>query len=257
MQNLGEQKPVTASQAESLPGVLSQHPPLWWRDLDYNYMPDKRESWMSTTWDIARYWALRGRTRSPTVRSFGRSLYQHLCKAQWAPFALHGLVTFVAWIRATSPRTCCRAPPGMWYTHPIGRPCLRYTDSCKGDLQSAHVNFPMHLGGHSIRSLWVKACREIGSDQGRGDSEWTLDTEVTEGEDITPRDATMFLCDHCNKGCHFRIGMFSHHRVCSRRVCLHIGVHNPSSQETDGGQWWWVVYIVLMGEETLDNGFPS
>ena len=104
---------------------------------------------------------------------------------------------------------------------PRGRPQLRYKDVCKRDMKALSINIDTWETLSSERSVWKHTVHT-----GLSDYETSLQGKLEEKR-RTRNEARMrdkspstFMCTHCQKDCHSRIGLHSHTRRCIRpTVC--------------------------------------
>ncbi len=104
---------------------------------------------------------------------------------------------------------------------PRGRPQLRYKDVCKRDMKALSINIDTWETLSSERSVWKHTVHT-----GLSDYETSLQGKLEEKR-RTRNEARMrdkspstFMCTHCQKDCHSRIGLHSQTRRCIRAtVC--------------------------------------
>ena len=114
-------------------------------------------------------------------------------------------------------------------TRPTGRPYLRYKDTCKRDLKSAHIEVDTWETMAPDRTKWRHVVKD-GMRMAEDDRAAVRESKRRRRKTTATAD-TVFVCDDCTRDCHSRIGLDSHRRRCSSTVR-----RNPSSVMTDGGQ---------------------
>ena len=101
----------------------------------------------------------------------------------------------------------------------VGRPKLRFKDSCKRDMISSHIDDDTWETTAADRPLWRHAVKKgIGTAEEDRKVERDLKRErrklKASCSDSNPLSCTKYVCKGCNKDCHSRIGLFSHLRRC-------------------------------------------
>ena len=102
-------------------------------------------------------------------------------------------------------------------SRPIGRPMLRFKDVCKRDLKAAKIDPNTWETAAKDRSSWrlavKKGTREA---EDRRKEKWQQKRERRKARaDSAPSLSSPFTCEHCDRDCLSRIGLFSHTRRCS------------------------------------------
>ncbi|XP_048001407.1 uncharacterized protein LOC125238175 [Leguminivora glycinivorella] len=96
---------------------------------------------------------------------------------------------------------------------PVGRPMLRFKDSCKRDMQSFSINLDSWETRASMRPEWR---RDLSDGVTEHDKAWldNLKQKRLRSRAPPPLDSR-FTCDRCGKRCRAAIGLLSHRRRCT------------------------------------------
>ena len=98
----------------------------------------------------------------------------------------------------------------------VGRPHLRYKDVCKRDLNALGIDTNRWETIAADRQAWKRSVNE-GLKSGEAKIRQQADEKRTKRKESQHRDqqnASLFICDSCNRDCHSRLGLYSHRRRC-------------------------------------------
>ena len=103
---------------------------------------------------------------------------------------------------------------------PVDRPALRFKDVCKCDLKCTGLDTDSWEALAVDRSCWRHA---VSNGIQRGERVRTL--QLVEREQRKARQKNVevnpqseFVCNHCGRNCHARIGLLSHSKYCYQHV---------------------------------------
>ena len=97
-------------------------------------------------------------------------------------------------------------------TRKTGCPLLHFKDICKRDMKSAAIDmksWELMVDDHSTWRYLVKEGIKNAENTTSGEEQYQKNHEHV----TLPN--TNFKCERCDKDCHSKIGLFSHHRCCS------------------------------------------
>ena len=95
-------------------------------------------------------------------------------------------------------------------TRPVGRPRLRFKYVCKKDMKTCHINTNTWEACPKDCVTWHLPVK-----QGTRRSEKERKVAATEKRSKRKEgQASLFVCSHCSRDCHSRIGLFSYSRSC-------------------------------------------
>ena len=115
-----------------------------------------------------------------------------------------------------------------------GRPHLRYKDVCKRDLKAIGIDINSWEELAGDRCSWRQALT-AGLEAGERNLQQVADETRLKRKSraIQPTTSTTFQCQKCSKGCHSRVGLYSHSRSCKIMCVNPTGAQKiPSSHET-------------------------
>jgi len=101
-------------------------------------------------------------------------------------------------------------------SRPTGRPMLRFKDVCKRDMKAAEISPETWEAAAENRSNWRSTVKAgIQRAEERREQQWLDKRERRSRAASAPTLPSAFICRHCDRDCHSRIGLFSHSRRCS------------------------------------------
>ena len=96
----------------------------------------------------------------------------------------------------------------------VGRPNLRYKDMCKKDLKDFDIDLDNWEGLASERPAWRQALRNGAlTSENLTKKRWEEKRERRKQASLQPSN---FICEHCSRGCHSKIGLYSHTKSCKK-----------------------------------------
>ena len=103
-------------------------------------------------------------------------------------------------------------------TRTVGRPYLRYRDTCKRDMKVAGINTTTWEAAADDRGHWravVKAGMKRG-EENRSVHEAVKREKRKQksSHPAHPPQPTIYICHKCGRDCHARVGLISHSRKC-------------------------------------------
>ena len=101
---------------------------------------------------------------------------------------------------------------------PAGRPRLRFKDVCKRDMKSCHIDINTWEACAEDRATWrllvKQGTKESEKERKEAATEKRAKRKERQQHPQHLQKASPFVCNHCTKDCHSRIGLFSHSRSC-------------------------------------------
>ncbi|PIK34998.1 hypothetical protein BSL78_28183 [Apostichopus japonicus] len=209
--------------------MCSQYASLWQRDLDNIYQartPTKCFPSQMPPQDHGPHMGGQGHHNDVLCKARSTSIYAMLSERR------------LRWLGHVSRMDKGRIPKDLLYgqlecgTRSTGRPQLRFKESCKRDLLSAHMDINTWEDIVVDRPSWRHEVKQ-GIDRAEQDrrEQQDLKRQRRKESSSSSKEDTIHVCTDCAKDCHSRIGLYSHRRRCSK-----VTERNPSSAQTDEGQ---------------------
>ena len=117
-----------------------------------------------------------------------------------------------------------RIPKDMLYgelvtaTRTVGRPYLRYRDTCKRDMKMAGIDTTTWEAAADDRGHWravVKAGMKRGEENRSVHEAVKMEKRKQKSSHPAhPPQSTIYICHKCGRDCHARVGLISHSRKC-------------------------------------------
>ena len=104
---------------------------------------------------------------------------------------------------------------------PVGCPALDFKDVCKCNLKCTGLDTDSWQALAADRGCW---CHAVSNGMNRGERARTLQQEEKRKQrkvrqknvEVNPQ--SEFVCGHCDRDCHARIGLLSHSKHCNQHV---------------------------------------